>query len=306
LIFGGRDNVTGMKLDNVFEKSFSHEKNLSVWRRCGTVPLTRSPLQLQCVRNQVSEGSAHKKEELLLRELQRWNHYYSDFLVSNGYTREQLKACVPVRKTTPAITVPNTKERVKAIQKAKTSGQMFFATGGQHLNAEDFFRAKALASRHAEAASLEKVKLERLDKIKTDKEAKSLLEEKALDLTLENEKRFVMPEIKLLCKWKNCKLPAVKNKEHLVAAHLKMPRPPTPEPWTPEDDARLAALKAEDVDLKDTALGVAAKQMAAAVSQNTEKLDEETRHELLQSLAKYDSSSNEARRANPDHTREPI
>ena len=81
-----------------------------------------------------------------------------------------------------------------------------------------------------------------------------------------------------------------------------MPRPHTPEPWTEEEEALLNTLKAETVDLKDTALGVAAKQMATAVTHNMEKLDNETRNMLLQSLAKYDSSANDPTRPDPDNT----
>jgi len=99
------------------------------------------------------------------------------------------------------------------------------------LNAEDFFRAKALTERQAKAAVVEKDKRERLDKFQTDQEAKSLLQEKAVDSNWYNEKKFVMPEIKHLCKWKGCKVTSSKNKEHHIAAYEKMPRPPTPQPW---------------------------------------------------------------------------
>jgi len=206
-----------------------------------------------------------------------------------------MKAHAPTRKTVPAITVPNSKERIKAIQRAKTSGQMFCATGGQHFNAEDFFNAKTLTERQAKAAVVEKDKQERLDKFQTDREAKSLLQEKAVALNRYNEKKFVMPEIKLLCKWKGCKVTLSKNKEHHIVACEKMPRPPTPQPWTLDHETMLNTLKEENIELKDTALGVAAKQMAAVVTQNMEKLDDESRLQLLQSLAKCDSSCTGAR-----------
>jgi len=304
LVFGGTDRVTGMRIDNTFEKAFSKEKNLSCWKKCGAVPLTRFPLQLQCVRQQIEHGPGAKenKAELLLRDLQRWNHYYCDFLSSNGYAGDQLKADAPVRRTISAITVPNSKARLKAIQMAKTAGQMFFATGGQHLNADDFFKAKALTVRQGKAAMVEKEKLERLEMLAVDQEAKSLLQAKGLDLNHANEKKFILPECKLLCKWKGCKVHSSKNKVLHIDAYLQMSRPPLPEPWTPEEEAMLVALKGDDIDIKDTALGVAAKQMAAAVTNNMEKLDDATRHELLQSLARYDSSCAEATQPDQDLT----
>jgi len=306
LIFGGNDRVTGIRIDNTFENSFSVARNLACWKKCGAVPLTRSPLLLQCVRREVVNhrgGSPENAEASLLRDLEKWNHYHCDFLTSNGYDGEQLKAHAPIMKTFAAVTVPNSKERIKAIQRAKTSGQMFYATGGQHLNAEDFFKAKALTEREAKAAVVEKTKRERLDKFQTDQEAKSLLQEKAIDLNRYNEKKFVMPEIKLLCKWKGCKVTSSKNKEQHIAAYENTPRPPTPQPWTLDEETMLNTLKEEEIELKDTALGVAAKQMAAAVTQNMEKLDDESRLKLLQSLAKYQSSGTEATASDPDNTR---
>ena len=308
LIFGGVDRITGMLIYNTFEKAFSKEKNLSCWKKCGVVPLTRYPLQLQCVRQEIERGPgvSENKAEMLLRDLERWNHYYCDFLSSNGYAGHQLKACAPVRRTISAITVPNSKARLKAIQMAKMAGQMFFATGGQHLNADDFFKAKALSQHQGQAALLEKEKLEHLDMFAVDQEAKSLLQAKGLDLNHANEKKFVLPECKLLCKWKGCKVHSSKNKVLDIDACLQKPTPPLPEPWTPEEEARLVALKGDEIDIKDAALGVAAKQMAAAVTNNMEKLNDATRHELLQSLAKCDSSCAEARGPDPDHTTAPL
>jgi len=40
---------------------------------------------------------------------------------------------------------------VQAIRDAKSSGMMFYATGGQHLNSDDFFIARAMAKRELKA-----------------------------------------------------------------------------------------------------------------------------------------------------------
>jgi len=89
---------------------------------------------------------------------------------------------------------------------------MFFATGGQHLNADDFFKAKALSLCQGKAAMVEKEKLECLEMLAFDQEAKSVLQAKGLDLNHANEKKFLLPERKLLCKWKGCKVHSSKNK----------------------------------------------------------------------------------------------
>jgi len=54
---------------------------------------------------------------------------------------------------------------------------MFFATGGQHLNADDFFKAKALTLCKSELAKMDQTDWDRLEHIKTDREAKSIDED---------------------------------------------------------------------------------------------------------------------------------
>jgi len=290
LVFGGVDRVTGSKVENTFKKAFSKEKNLSCWRICGAVPLTRSPLSNPNVRQEVEhiDGQNNKSQEQL-KQIEQWNHYYCDFLTARGYAGSHLISYAPIRKTTPAITIPNTKERVQAIRDTKSSGMMFYATGGQHLNPDDFFMARVMAKREGEASAKMKQKAIRLETIALDQETKSLLREKAFDLTAETEKKFVLPEIKLLCKWKGLKLAASK-KQDFVSAHIAAARPPLPEQWTIEDEQALLNIQSQNVDLKATALGVAAKQMAVAVTANIGKLDAKSCHLLLQSLAKFDSN----------------
>jgi len=262
------------------------------------------PLLLPSVRQEVdglNAGNSSNKAELKLKELERWNHHCCDLLTANGCCGMQLKMDAPVRKTTPAIMVANTKERIKAIRYAKSSGQMFYATGGQHLNSDDFFRARALAEREGQASSLKKKKALLIESIALDREANSLLQEKAFDLTVATEKNFRLPECKLLCKWKKCKLISTLTKPECVLAYVAAPRPAPPEPWTEEDENKLLAITSDEIDLKDTALGVAAKQMAAAVTQNMGKLDRNSRNLLLQSLAKFDSAENQVSPEGANH-----
>jgi len=44
LVFGGGDPETGPQLTDAFNKLFSKENCLLAWRKCGAVPLTRSPM----------------------------------------------------------------------------------------------------------------------------------------------------------------------------------------------------------------------------------------------------------------------
>ena len=77
-----------------------------------------------------------------------------------------------------------------------------------------------------------------------------------------------------------------------VSAHIAAARPSTPQPWSQEEEDTLLAVSSDDIDMKDTALGVATKQMAIAVSQNMSNLDAKSRHDLLQSLAQFDAANN--------------
>jgi len=103
-----------------------------------------------------------------------------------------------VLKTTLTITAANTKERAKAIRDAKSSGQMFYATGGHHLNSDDFSRACALAECKGQVSSLKKKKALLIESIALDREANSLLQEKVIDLTVATEKNFRLPDCKLM------------------------------------------------------------------------------------------------------------
>ena len=44
LVFGGRCASTGTELRDSFSLAFSIERNIACWKKCGAVPLTRSPL----------------------------------------------------------------------------------------------------------------------------------------------------------------------------------------------------------------------------------------------------------------------
>jgi len=193
LVFGGQDRVTGMRMENTFEETFSKERNLSCWKACGAVPLTRSPLSSRHVRQEVKRVDNGGKGHLQLKELEQWNHFYCDYLTANGYAGIHLQTYAPMRKTTQAVTVPNAKTRAQAIRDAKSSGMMFYATGGQHLNSDDFFIARALPKREGEASAMLKEKEVGTERMNIDQEAKSLSQVKALDLSPDTEKKFTPP-----------------------------------------------------------------------------------------------------------------
>ena len=151
LVFGGKCPQTGVELEDTFNSAFSVENNLSCWRKCGAVPLTRLPLQSKGVRRELAVGAAAQVELQCeqddpeienLKRLQGLNHFYCDVLISHGFDGAQLRLNAPTRENYVAVTQPQSKDRIKAMKSAKTAGQLFFATGGKHLNSNEFFQAQ--------------------------------------------------------------------------------------------------------------------------------------------------------------------
>ena len=78
------------------------------------------------------------------------------------------------------------------------------------------------------------------------------------------------------------------KKEEMFNLYKSAPEPPLVEPWSEEEESDLLELVKPNMPLEQTQLGVAAKQMAVATANSIARLDGETRHKLLQSLATFD------------------
>ena len=235
LVFGGFDYVTKTVMKNAFQRAFSLERNLGCWKKCGAVPLTRLPLQSKDVRHRLSiDGSPETQEAARLKEIQTLNEFHCTFLTANGFLGEALKKAAPrIRKKQPAITVPQSKARIVAIKDAKAAGQMFFATGGQHLNSDEFFQAREHAKRLQEAKKLEEEKKNRVLLMKLEENARGLLREKG-PLNDDTFKPYKKPDIKLLCKWKQIKVKEEDVKKKMYDLYILHPEPETPTPWSEE------------------------------------------------------------------------
>ena len=209
LVFGGEDPVTGIKLRNAFEQAFNLQANVSAWQKCGAVPLTRSALNLPGARRKLSsegEANCEDSQQMRLKSIEQANHAHCGFLTGRGCCGNALKRDAPrVKKTPVALTVRHSAARIKAIRKAEGAGQLFHATGGTHLNSNEFFQAKALETRLEEAGELEANKKNRSEAIAVEANARDILSSKG-ELTLENEKSFNLKHLKVLLKWKGLKI----------------------------------------------------------------------------------------------------
>jgi len=288
LVFGGYDYIPKATLKNAFERAFSEERNLSRWKKCGAVPLTRLPLQSKDVQHHIAiNGSPETQEAHRLQEIAALNLSHCSILTASGFMGAALSKGTPrSQKTPPVVTVPQSRERIVAIKDAKAPGQMFHATGGQHLNSNEFFQAREHFKRLEEAKGIRDKKKNRLLLQETEKKTRQLLSEKG-PLTQETYKSYNKPDIKLLCKWKQVKVKA-DMKDVMLNLYSSAPEPPLAKPWSEEEELELLELAKRDMPLQQTHLGVAAKQMHEATANNLGRLDGETQHKLLKSMAAFD------------------
>jgi hypothetical protein len=299
IVFGGLCPSTGLLLRDAFSDAFSIERNLACWRKCGAVPLTMAPLLHAAagVRHEIPAGaaaalSAGEEEDAAitkLKDLETSNRFFCDLLTANGLDGQQLRKDAPTRALFVAVTEPHSRERVLQLVDAKTAGQMFLATGGRHLNSDEFFKANALRQRSDKIAAMEKKKKSSAKRLVIENKVMALLESKG-SLVPQNASHFTVENLKLLIKWKRVLLPASAKKAELLAAYFAHPLPPPSQDWSPEEEMELVALQSETIDMKDTAIGVATNQMARAVVQNLANIDPEMLAQLKEAVDQMDTT----------------
>jgi hypothetical protein len=249
------------------------------------------------VRHEVAVGTAAsllKDEESpvvkKLKRLETMNSFYCDVLCANGYDSQLLRMEAPKRSNYVAVTAPQSLERVNAIKEAKTAGQLFYATGGRHINSDEFFKARELKRREPEIKKMQEAKDARNKYCKKQREA--VIKKKG-ELTWEREKGFTVPEITTLCNWKKIPAKAGMKKRDLVDAYIAAPKPKIQKVWSRSEEEALQKLKSKVIELKETEIGVATVQMARAVTNNLANLDEKSLKELRGALADLDEEKSE-------------
>jgi len=291
LVFGGTDPETGVELEDTFNKSFSEENCLSAWRKCGAVPLTRSPMNDTSIRHEVVINDDQTVNSIIdphgdkLLQLEVSNHTACDFLSSLGYDGSRLRLSAPRRGAKKYdLTQPQSKERIELLRKAKTAGAIFAVTHGEHLNSGDFFKSRAIDERKKESDAMLKDKRLRHVRQKLRQQALDILKEHG-EPTIEKIKDYPAPAMKKLYEWKHGKK-SNEGREKLLKAYLSAPVPLKDPDWSMSEEIKLKALLTEDMYAKDTAVGVQLKQTAKALSNNVDDLDSQSRRELLLALQK--------------------
>jgi hypothetical protein len=295
VVFGGVDELTGCELKKAFDEAFEEERNLEIWEKLGAVPLTRRALLSSGVRHELevdADGNADtstSSQAALLLEIEKANHYYCNLLTSFGYDGEALKLNAPRAQVKPPLTAPHSKERIEAIMKAKgTAGSLFHATGGEHINTEEFFQAAELKTRRERLKKLEGEKATRNEKIEAEGAALSMIADKGGKEPGDEGAEYNLDELrKVMLYWKIGKKTYKDGKKDvpkkvLVNLYRSSEVPEEALPWTDEEEQELQELLKGDVpDVADTQLAVAAKQAANATAANWDLLPDGTKQMLF-------------------------
>lgn len=255
LIFGGEDPVTGLIMEDAFNRSFSRVNCLSAWQKCGAAPLTGAPMNDTQMRHEVvmnvddtvNNNIDPQGSKLLL--LEQSNHNACDFLTSLGYDGGCLLLTAPRRGAKNYdITQPLSKERVELLRKAKSAGQLFAVTHGEHLNSADFFKARAIDERKKLADVMLKDKQTQFLRGKLRKEALIILKQHG-EPTPEKIKEYPAKAMQKLYEWKLNKN-SKKAREDLLKEYLKAPVPLKDPEWTMSEEMRLKELLTDDMYAK--------------------------------------------------------
>ena len=290
LVFGGRDTSTNVDIRDSFSSAFSVDANISCWKKCGAVPLTRSSLLSNQVRHEVvveDNGTIDLESDpqvLLLANLELQNKTHCAILDSKGFDGSQFRLDAPrvLKTNTQVLTRPQTQERIEAIAKAKGAGQLFHVTGGEHISSNDFFKSRALTEKKEQVEKMEQEKsqFEASKQIENDKV--SLIQRKG-EITEANKQSFLVAEIKILLKWKQCKN-LIGNKNALLQRYFETPNPQEISQWNEVKEQELVRLRDNGIVMKDTALAVSTKQMANAVCNNVNLLSTPEKTRLIETL----------------------
>ena len=158
LVYGGVDPVYGVELGISFTAGFRSDAKLNAWGLIGAYPLTRVFLKYPkvCLNGTDSEDPEYD----MYQAIQATNKCATEALLFYGYKGDLLQVTLDedVHRRKKYVTVDNTQARQEAISYAKTHGQLFHATGGQHITSDDMFKGYKINNKKRRIEELEKDK----------------------------------------------------------------------------------------------------------------------------------------------------
>jgi hypothetical protein len=155
---------------------------------------------------------------------------------------------------TKVITAPHTQEQIELLREAKTHGQIFAATGGDHLTSNDVFKSIKLKRRKVLRERLAKEKTLRQRQERTELNCWAILEKTTNDPT-----KLTASDLTILLTWHQKPKVASMKKDAKLNAWLQIIEqkkvPPPFEKWTDADDRKLEEAQSDTVEMEHTHLG---------------------------------------------------
>ena len=216
---------------------------------------------------------------MLVWAIQAANDRAIHALKQAGYAAEYLQATLQQgdEESDRPITQPNTLARQQALANARGHGGRFHVTGGMHVTSDDVFISMEMSVRNEERGKVEKDRKIRQQLQATVEKALALLEQGKPVNSLS------VADLDVLLVWHQAPKTKVAKKSDKLQQWMAIRADGDPLPayerWTDEEEQRLVALNAINIDISDTQYGreVALKKReleAAADHYNREERDE--------------------------------
>lgn len=176
-VFGGTDPQSDCVYQNSFEDSFAKERCLKSWAAVGAAPCTRACLQNKKVQHKLASDDGCEEDPLstYLRNLQFQNTLCTEGLSAIGFNGEVLRATLIKETPREKLTHQYPQSKIELLANCSTAGDRFTITGGEHLTADDAFKAAELGNRRKDAEAMQKDKKKRLALEKRETEALAIL-----------------------------------------------------------------------------------------------------------------------------------
>ncbi len=134
-------------------------------------------------------------------------------LTLEGLNGDTMKITLKPIEQTTVVTVPHSQERIELLSQVKTHGNIFAATGGIHLTANDIFKGIVLKQREVTREKLAREKTVRERQEKTETNAKVIQAGKGKDVT-----KLTLADLGILLTWYQCANVAKMKKPEKLAA----------------------------------------------------------------------------------------
>ena len=288
LVFGGTDPETGCIYQDAFADAFSNEKCLSAWKKIGAAPFTMACLSNTLVRRSV--GGLNEGYD----EIQARNTLACNLLTTKGFDGNALKGTIIQKAPKAGVTRPHSLARLELLARAKSHGDKFFATGGEHATSDDAFMAMELVDRRKKVKALEKLKSERLAMEDIETKAFAIIETEKTPAQMKKDELKILllfyGYAKSTINGKQGRIPSVKALRNIYAHERKNNNQPMQfQKWTAEDEAKLKQLKdISSMTLMDTAVGRQKQNLRIETREMYRNMSQEEKDDLKKELNTID------------------